>query len=84
MFCLFLGKSESGKSAFIHTLMVSTGYYYAPDELQFYLVDFKDAKSSPEFANYIQKKVRICLFSILDIYLSRVNLEVHCLVFVIH
>ena len=56
MFCLFLGKSESGKSAFIHTLMLSTGYYYAPNELQFYLVDFKDAKSSPEFANYIQKR----------------------------
>lgn len=55
MFGLFLGKSESGKSAFIHTMMLSAGYYYAPDELQFYLVDFKDAESSPEFSNYTQK-----------------------------
>lgn len=55
MFSLFLGKSGSGKSAFIHTMMLSAAYYYPPDELQFYLVDFKDKDNSPEFANYMQK-----------------------------
>lgn len=54
VFGLLLGKSGSGKSAFIHTMMLSAAYYYPPDELQFYLVDFKDKDNSPEFSNYIQ------------------------------
>lgn len=61
-FGLILGKSSSGKSSFIHTLLLSAGYYYAPDELQFYLIDFKDANTSPEFSNYMQKSDEKNLF----------------------
>ncbi len=53
-FALFTGNSGSGKSSFLHTLILSACYCYAPDELQFYLVDFKDKDNSPEFANYLQ------------------------------
>ncbi len=61
-FGLIMGKSSSGKSSFIHTLLLSAGYYYAPDELQFYLIDFKDANTSPEFSNYMQKSDEKNLF----------------------
>lgn len=53
-FGLLLGASDSGKSTLLHTFILSTAYFYSPDEVQFYLADFKDSKNSPEFSNYVQ------------------------------
>lgn len=53
-FGVILGSSDSGKSTLLHTLILSAAYFYSPDELQMYLVDFKDGNQSPEFSNYIQ------------------------------
>ena len=49
---LIVGTIGSGKSSFLHTLILSAAHCYAPDELQFYLVDFKSKETSPAFANY--------------------------------
>jgi DNA segregation ATPase FtsK/SpoIIIE, S-DNA-T family len=38
---LAAGKTGSGKSTFFHALIVNAALYYSPEELQFYLVDFK-------------------------------------------
>ena len=52
VFGLLVGMTGSGKSAFLHTFIMSAAYNYAPDELQMYLVDFKSGETSPAFANY--------------------------------
>ncbi|GIX03961.1 MAG: hypothetical protein KatS3mg113_0967 [Planctomycetaceae bacterium] len=38
---LVAGKTGSGKSTLFHTLIVSAATAYSPEELQFYLIDFK-------------------------------------------
>jgi DNA segregation ATPase FtsK/SpoIIIE, S-DNA-T family len=38
---LVAGKTGSGKSTFFHALITNAALYYSPDELEFYLVDFK-------------------------------------------
>ena len=36
-----VGPSGSGKSTFLHALVTNAALYYRPDEVQFYLIDFK-------------------------------------------
>lgn len=55
-FGLITGSNGSGKSSFLHTLILSMGYCYAPDELSLYLADFKSDSNSPEFSKYAQKE----------------------------
>ncbi|TWU12496.1 FtsK-like domain-containing protein [Symmachiella macrocystis] len=38
---LVAGKTGSGKSTFLHALITNTALHYGPDEVEFYLVDFK-------------------------------------------
>lgn len=38
---LIAGKTGSGKSTLLHALVVSSALRYSPDELEFYLIDFK-------------------------------------------
>ena len=38
---LIAGKTGSGKSTLLHALITNVALHYAPDQLQFYLVDFK-------------------------------------------
>ena len=38
---LVAGKTGSGKSTLLHALITSGAYHYGPDELHFYLLDFK-------------------------------------------
>ncbi len=38
---LIAGKTGSGKSTLLHAIITSGAYRYTPDELQFYLLDFK-------------------------------------------
>ena len=49
-----LGKSGSGKSVFLHSLITGAMMKYKPEELQFYLLDFKDA--GVEFNRYKDSK----------------------------
>lgn len=49
----FLGGSTgAGKSNFIHTFILSACYRFSPDELNVYILDFKDAVESIVYANY--------------------------------
>lgn len=52
LFGLIIGTIGSGKSAFLHTLILSAAYHNSPDDLQFYLADFKDGSGSTEFSHY--------------------------------
>lgn len=38
---LIAGKTGSGKSTLLHSILSSAAYHYQPDQLQFYLLDFK-------------------------------------------
>lgn len=55
-FGLITGKSGSGKSSFLHTLILSAANRYSPDELRIRLVDFKAEADSPEFSQYLKVK----------------------------
>ncbi len=52
MFGLIIGTTGSGKSAFLHTLILSAAYHNSPEDLQFYLADFKNSSGSTEFSHY--------------------------------
>ena len=49
---LILGGSDRGKSSLLHALILGMSYCYTPEEVEFYLADFKVGDSSPEFSNY--------------------------------
>ena len=53
-FTIVLGKSGSGKSAFLHSLIMSAATKYSPEELQFHLIDFKTTGGSAEFKDYVK------------------------------
>lgn len=55
-FTLIIGSTGKGKSAFLHTLILSGGMNYSPDELLFYIVDFKAKNDSAEFAPYLYEE----------------------------
>ena len=46
---LIAGKTGSGKSTFLHILITNLALHYSPDEIQFYLIDFK---KGVEFRSY--------------------------------
>ncbi len=46
---LVAGKTGSGKSTFLHALVTSAAMHFSPDEVEFYLVDFK---KGVEFKSY--------------------------------
>jgi len=50
-FGLIIGKTGSGKSSFLHTMILSAASQYSPDELKLRLIDFK-SDDSPEFSQY--------------------------------
>ncbi|GAA6826652.1 FtsK/SpoIIIE domain-containing protein [Helicobacter pylori] len=39
---LICGRSESGKSNFLHVLIQNLAFYYAPNEVQLFLLDYKE------------------------------------------
>ena len=52
-FGIILGGTRSGKSSFLHSFILSACTQYDPDEIQFYLADFKEGgEEAPEFSNY--------------------------------
>lgn len=51
---LVAGKTGSGKSTFLHILITNIALHYSPDEIQFYLIDFK---KGVEFRTYAANKL---------------------------
>ncbi|MEZ6130158.1 MAG: FtsK/SpoIIIE domain-containing protein [Planctomycetaceae bacterium] len=51
---LIAGKTGSGKSTFLHILITNLALHYSPDEIQFYLIDFK---KGVEFRTYAAHKL---------------------------
>ena len=48
---LIAGTTGSGKSYLLHNIIINTSHLYSPDELRFYLLDFKEG--GIEFRKYI-------------------------------
>lgn len=48
---LIAGKTGSGKSTLLHSIITSGAYQYTPDELQFYLLDFKKGVEFKAYAD---------------------------------
>ncbi len=56
-FIFLVGSTNSGKSSLLHLMILSMAYFYAPNELELYLADFKtDGTNAPEFSKYIKNK----------------------------
>ena len=51
-FSVITGQSRSGKTAFVHSLIMSAAYKYSPQEVEIHLVDFKAADKSTDFDGY--------------------------------
>lgn len=51
-FILVTGTKGTGKSAFMHEIILSGAYKYSPDELELHVIDFKSADKATEFALY--------------------------------
>ncbi len=49
---LVAGKTGSGKSTFLHALVTSAAMHFSPDEVQFYLVDFKKGVEFKSYATH--------------------------------
>ncbi|MBI1315187.1 cell division protein FtsK [bacterium] len=51
---LIAGKTGSGKSTFMHILITNLALHYSPDEVEFYLIDFK---KGVEFKTYASNRL---------------------------
>ncbi len=51
---LVAGKTGSGKSTLLHALITNAALYYSPNEVEFYLIDFK---KGVEFQTYARQKL---------------------------
>ena len=51
---LIAGKTGSGKSSLLHTLITNISLYYGPDQVEFYLIDFK---KGVEFKTYVVNRL---------------------------
>jgi flagellar biosynthesis GTPase FlhF/energy-coupling factor transporter ATP-binding protein EcfA2 len=49
---MIAGKTGSGKSSLLHTLIVNLALHYSPDEVQFFLVDFKKGVEFKTYASH--------------------------------
>ncbi len=49
---LISGKTGSGKSTLLHAMIANTALHYGPDEVHFYLIDFKKGVEFKPYATY--------------------------------
>jgi hypothetical protein len=56
---LIAGKTGSGKSTLLHALITSAAIRYRPDELTFYLIDFKKGVEFKAYANHHLPHARV-------------------------
>ena len=55
---LIAGKTGSGKSTLLHALITNLAMWYSPDEVEFYLVDFKKGVEFKAYATHILPHAR--------------------------
>jgi hypothetical protein len=56
---LVCGKTGSGKSTFLHGLITNTALHYSPDEVEFYLIDFKKGVEFKTYATHRLPHARV-------------------------
>jgi len=56
---LIAGKTGSGKSTLLHALITSLALWYSPDEVEFYLVDFKKGVEFKTYATHRLPHARV-------------------------
>ncbi|MCA9153875.1 MAG: AAA family ATPase, partial [Planctomycetales bacterium] len=56
---LIAGKTGSGKSTLLNALIVNLAIWYSPEELQFYLIDFKKGVEFKPYAAYSLPHARV-------------------------
>lgn len=56
---LLAGKTGSGKSTLLHVMIANLGLWYSPDEVQFYLVDFKKGVEFKTYATHKMPHARV-------------------------
>ena len=49
---LIAGKTGSGKSTLLHALVTNLAMWYSPDEVEFYLIDFKKGVEFKTYATH--------------------------------
>ena len=50
---LVCGKTGSGKSTFLHAFITNAALIYSPDEVEFYLIDFKKGVEFKTYATHL-------------------------------
>ena len=55
---LIAGKTGSGKSTLLHVLVTNLSMWYGPDEVEFYLVDFKKGVEFKTYATHVLPHAR--------------------------
>ena len=56
---LVAGKTGSGKSTFLHGLITNTALMYSPDQVEFYLIDFKKGVEFKTYATHHLPHARV-------------------------
>ncbi len=56
---LIAGKTGSGKSTFLHILITNAALHYGPDQLHFYLIDFKKGVEFKTYATHALPHARV-------------------------
>lgn len=56
---LIAGKTGSGKSTLLHALITNTAMWFAPDEVEFYLIDFKKGVEFKTYATHDLPHARV-------------------------
>jgi hypothetical protein len=56
---LIAGKTGSGKSTFLHGMITNLALYYGPDQLQFFLIDFKKGVEFKDYAAFQLPHARV-------------------------
>jgi S-DNA-T family DNA segregation ATPase FtsK/SpoIIIE len=56
---LISGKTGSGKSTLLHALITNLAIHYSPDEIQFYLIDFKKGVEFKPYATHAMPHARV-------------------------
>lgn len=56
---LIAGKTGSGKSTFLHILITNASLHYGPDQLHFYLIDFKKGVEFKTYATHELPHARV-------------------------
>jgi DNA segregation ATPase FtsK/SpoIIIE, S-DNA-T family len=56
---LIAGRTGSGKSTLLHAMITNTALWYSPDEVEFYLVDFKKGVEFKTYATHALPHARV-------------------------